>query len=87
MKIKDSFVTQMIKGVQVMVDVSGKDFRGMIRSNKTASFIVDNLRKETTREELLDCMKRRYNGVSEEILAEDLDHVLQTLRKVNALEE
>ena len=87
MKIKDTFVTQNIKDMQVMVDVSGDDFRGMVRSNKTAAFIVDQLKTETTREEILSTMKQTYPGASEEILAEDLDYVLASLRKIGAIEE
>ena len=87
MKIKDSYVTQNIKDMQVMVDVSGDGFRGMVRSNKTAAFIVDQLRTETTRKEIFATMRQTYSGVSEEILAEDLDYVLTSLRKIGAIEE
>ena len=87
MKIKDGFVTQEVRGTQVMVNVSSEGFRGMVRSNKTAAFIVDQLQKETTREAVLKKMKGTYRNVSEDILSEDLDKILDTLRRIDALEE
>ena len=53
MKLKDTFVTQEMDGEQIMVEAGG-GFAGMVRSNATAAFIVDQLKTETTREAILD---------------------------------
>lgn len=47
MKLKDTFVTQEMDGEQVMVEADG-GFAGMVRSNATAAFIIDQLKTETT---------------------------------------
>ena len=55
MKLKDTFVTQEMDGEQVMVEAGG-GFAGMVRSNQTAAFIIDQLKTETTKEAILDAM-------------------------------
>ena len=56
MKLKDTFVTQEMDGEQVMVEADG-GFAGMVRSNATAAFIIDQLKTETTKEAILDAMR------------------------------
>lgn len=45
MKLKDTFITHMSNGEQILVDASGK-FSGLIRNNETAAFIVECLKKK-----------------------------------------
>ena len=70
MKLKDTFVTQEMDGEQVMVEADG-GFAGMVRSNATAAFIIDQLKTETT---------------SRAVMAEDVDMVLANLKKIGALD-
>lgn len=58
MKLKDTFVTQEMDGEQVMVEADG-GFAGMVRSNATAAFIIDQLKTETTKEAILDAMCKK----------------------------
>lgn len=61
MKLKDTFVTQEMDGEQVMVEADG-GFAGMVRSNATAAFIIDQLKTETTKEAILDAMCKKYDA-------------------------
>lgn len=61
MKLKDTFVTQEMDGEQVMVEADG-GFAGMVRSNATAAFIIDQLKTETTKEAILDAMEKKYDA-------------------------
>ena len=61
MKLKDTFVTQEMDGEQVMVEAGG-GFAGMVRSNATAAFIIDQLKTETTKEAILDAMCKKYDA-------------------------
>lgn len=54
MKLKNGFITHEIDGEQIMVATGKISFAGLVRSNKTAAFIVDSLKTETTKE---------YNGL------------------------
>ena len=88
MKLKEGFCTQKIAKGQVMVPVGNADtdFRGIVRSNSTAAFVVDCLKEETTRDEILNKLKNTYDG-TEDVMANDLDRVLEQLRSIKAIEE
>lgn len=79
MKLKDTFVTQEMDGEQVMVEADG-GFAGMVRSNATAAFIIDQLKTETTKEAILDAMCKKYDA-PRAVMAEDVDMVLGNLKK------
>lgn len=72
-------------GEQVMVEADG-GFAGMVRSNATAAFIIDQLKTETTKEAILDAMEKKYDA-SRAVMTEDVDMVLGNLKKIGALDE
>ena len=86
MKLKKDFVTQMIDDTQFLVPLGCESFHGIVRSNKTAAFIIDCLKKETCVEEIVDAMCAQYNA-PREVIAADVEKVLNTLRSIHALEE
>ena len=86
MKLKPDFITQDIDDTQFLVPVSAEAFSGIVRSNKTAAFIVDCLKEETTEEQIVNAMCAKYDAPREEITA-DVKEILDTLRKINALKE
>lgn len=86
MKLKDSFITQDIDGTQFMVAVGETSFTGIVKSNKTAAFIVDCLKTETTKERIVDAMCRKYDAPRERIEA-DVEGILNKLRGIGALDE
>ncbi len=86
MKLKNDFITQDIDGVQFLVPVGAGSFSGVVRSNKTAAFIVDCLREETTEESIVDKMCEKYDAPREQI-AKDVSDAINILRGINAIEE
>ena len=86
MKLKPDFITQDIDDTQFLVPVGAEAFSGIVRSNKTAAFIVDCLKEETTEEAIVEAMCARYDAPREEITV-DVKEILNTLRRINALEE
>ena len=86
MKLKNQFVTKDMGDTQVMVAVGGSSFSGIVRSNKTAAFIVDQLKEETTKEKIVAAMLEHYD-VSEELASADAEKILEKLRSIGALEE
>ena len=86
MKLKDGFVTHEMGGEQIMVATGGASFSGLVRSNATAAFIVECLKEETTRQNIIDTMLKRYDA-PESVIAADVDMVLGKLRSINALDE
>lgn len=85
MKLKDTFITHTANNEQILVDTSGK-FSGIVRNNKTAAFIVDCLKEETSADDIVDKMVEEYDAPLEDI-KKGVEDVLDTLRKVGALDE
>lgn len=86
MKLKDGFVTHEMGDEQILVATGNANFAGMVRSNPTAGFIVDCLKEDTTREEIIGKMLDKYD-VTREIVAADVDKIIAKLRSINALDE
>ena len=86
MKLKDGFVTHEMGGEQIMVATGNANFSGLVRSNATAAYIVDCLKEQTTRDEIIQKMLARYDATAE-VISADVDKVLTRLRSINALDE
>ena len=86
MKIKDGFITHMVDEEQFLVGTGRTGFSGLVRSNRTAAFIVDQLKEETTKEEVLQNILEHYDA-TEEQAEQDLEKVIDVLRKIGALDE
>lgn len=86
MKLKVDFITQDIDDVQFLVPLGDVAFKGTVRSNKTAAFIVNCLKEDTTEEAIVDAMFDKYEA-PREMIAADVKMVLDTLRSIEALEE
>ena len=86
MKLDPKFVTREIGGTQVMVAVGSAAFSGIVRSNKTAAFIVDQLKTDTTKEKILAAMQETYDA-DPAVMEKDIEKVLDKLRSIGALDE
>ena len=85
MRLKNTFITHDSEGEQVLIDVTSS-FAGLVRSNKTAAFIVDCLNTDTTKEQIVDAMYEKYDA-PKEVLKKDVDAIIDKLRGIGALEE
>ena len=88
MKLHNGFITYSTGGEQIMVAAGNASaiFRGMVRSNETAAYIIDCLKEEISREELLDKLCARYDAPAD-LIDRDLERVLESLRRIGALDE
>ena len=86
MKLKEGFITHKTDDSCVMVSVGSTEFHGMVRLNKTAEFIVECLKTETTEEAITDAMFEKYDA-SREVLAKSVSAVCEKLRSIHALDE
>lgn len=88
MKLKTGFITQHFQGEQLMI-AAGKavrDFHGIVRSNETAAFIVDCLKRETTEAAIAEAMLAAYD-VDETTVRADVHEIVHQLREIGAIEE
>lgn len=88
MKLRDGFITYNTDGEQIMVaaGAAAAHFQGMVRSNRTAAYIVDCLMTETTETEVVDKMVAKFEA-PREIITRDVARVLDQLRGIGALDE
>ena len=86
MKLKNGFITHEMGDQQIMVAGGETDFAGLVRSNKTAAFIVDSLKEETTRETIVDAMTAKYDA-PRDVIERDVEAILDKLRSIGALDE
>ena len=85
MKLKDTFITHMSNGEQILVDVSG-EFSGLIRNNESAAMIVDCLKNETSVSKIVEQLSLEYEASNEE-LESAVKTVIDKLRSVGAIDE
>lgn len=51
-------------------------FAGLVRSNKTAAFIVECLKTDTTKEQIVEAMYEKYDA-PKEVLQQDVDSIVE----------
>lgn len=86
MKLKEGFITHETDGEQIMVAAGNVSFAGLVRSNKTAAFIIDSLKTDTTKDAIVNAMAEKYDA-PRAVIAQDVDHILDKLRSIGALDE
>ena len=89
MKLKSEYVVyDSMAGEKISV-ATGKEmdnFNGLLRANETAGLILEYLQEETTEEAIVAKLLDRYDATEEDVKA-GVAQVLETLRKIKALEE
>ena len=75
MKLKDEFITYETDGEQIMVAAGTDSFSGLVRSNETAGFIVECLKKTVTEDDTSEAVVRR-----------DVKGILKKLDSIGAIE-
>ena len=73
MKLKDTYITHDSDGEQILLDTSSS-FAGLIRNNKTAAFIVEFLKDDTTQEKIVEAVFEKYDA-PKDVLAKDVSEV------------
>lgn len=85
MKLKDTFITHMSNGEQILVDVSGQ-FSGLIRNNDSAAYIVDCLKSDITVDEIVNKMNEEYDA-PKDVLEKSVNDVITKLKSAGAIDE
>lgn len=86
MKLKARFVTHMFDDTQVLICTETVSFKGIVNSNKTAAFIVDCLKFDTTESEIVDKMIEKYDA-DRAVIEDDVHMIIQKLRGIEAIDE
>lgn len=88
MKLKDGVIITSANGEYVAVAAgdAGRDFNGMIRMNKTAAFIMENMREETDEDRLVEALCGKYD-VDAETARKNVKIIVDRLRSAGLIGE
>ncbi len=85
MKLKEGFITHDSGDEHILVSTQDSGFSGLVRSNATAAFIIEQLKTETTLEEIVSAMLGEYD-VDRERALKGAETVIEQLKKIGAIE-
>lgn len=87
MKLNPKFLVHETNGEHYMVSTGDTEFKGITKNNETAAFIIDCLKEDTTVKEIADKILNEYNVTDEKIVEQDINYIIEKLRKIGAIEE
>lgn len=85
MKLKYDFVVNNVAGETVAVSVGNSGFNGYIKLNETGAFIFNQLKSDTTREDIITALGNAYPDATEADVAESVDELIEQLKKADLL--
>lgn len=86
MKLKEGFITHAGVEEHIMVTAGKTAFNGMVRSNQTAGFIVECLKEEVTKEDIIQKMLEKYDA-PRELIEKDVEKILEQLYHIGAIDD
>ena len=86
MKLNSGFLAHDDGDNKLLVSTGATKFSGLVRSNETAGFIIECLETETTEDEIVAKMQKKWD-VSDEIARRDVRKVVEQLRGIGAIDE
>lgn len=86
MKLKSEYVTYPVDDKEIMVGTGAGSFKGLVKMNASAAFIISCLKEETDENAILEKMSLKYDG-DRQVMADDVSRVVETLRQIGALDE
>ena len=87
MKLNPNFLTHVTKGEHFMISTNDTRFKGIVKNNETAAFIVECLKANTTESAVVDKLMAEYKDAERPIVERDVKNILDKLRSIGALEE
>ena len=86
MKLNSGFLAHDDGENKLLVSTGATKFSGLVRSNSSAGFIIECLENETTEDEIISKMQKKWD-VSDEIARRDVRKVVEQLRGIGAIDK
>ncbi len=86
MKLNSGFIAHNDGDDKLLVSTGAVKFSGLVRSNRTAGFIISCLENDTTEEAIVEKMLEQYDAPREGIAA-DVKKIVEQLRGIGAIDE
>ena len=85
MKLNKDFLLHNIGEETVLVPTGKAAFSGIVRGNKTLGAVLEQLRTETTEEEIVRALCARFDA-PKDVIEKDVRRVIDELNKIGALD-
>ena len=86
MKLKSEYVTYPVDDKEIMVGTGTSSFKGLVKMNASAAYIISCLKEETDEETVINKMLEKYDA-ERDVIAKDVAYVVEILRSIGALDE
>ena len=86
MKLNKNFLVQKSGKDIVVVPTNNAEFSGVIKGNQTLGSLLELLKKDISREELINAMMTKYDA-SRDILEKEVDSTISRLKEIGAIDE
>ncbi len=87
MKLNPGFLTYAVGNEYYIVSTAGTEFNGIVKSNRTAAFIAECLKNETTEAEIVDRVCDEFADADRATVERDVKAVIDKLRGIGAIED
>jgi len=85
MKLSSGFIAHSEGDDTLLVSTGAVKFSGLVRSNQTAGFIIGCLEHDTTEDEIVAKMLKKWN-VSEDTARKDVRRIIGQLKGIGAID-
>jgi hypothetical protein len=86
MKLNKDFILHTINEETLLVPTGRATFSGIVRGNNTLGQVLEQLKTDTTEEEIVAAIRAQYEA-PEGVVENDVRAVLDKLRGIGALDE
>ena len=87
MRLNPRFLTHETKGEHYIISTSDTKFKGIVKNNETAAFIVECLKTDTTERAIADKLLAEYEGADRPTVERDMANIIGKLRSIEAIVE
>ena len=87
MKLDPRFLTHATKGGHYLVAMGDVKFKGIVKNNNTAAFIVECLKQDVTEKAIVEKLMEEYPKADPEIVSRDVGNIIGKLRSIGAIVE
>lgn len=86
MKLSSDYISYEIDGEKILVCLNSSKFAGVVKLNRTADFIVEQLKGGCTKAALVAAVTDHFSGVDAQKAEKDIDAVIASLSSIGAIE-
>ena len=86
MKLSNDFILHNLEGETLLVPTGAAAFNGLVQGNKTVEVILECLMNDTTEDEIVAALAKRFDG-SVDDMRYDVCDVIAQLRGIGAIDD